>query len=116
MLKHLVVAALLSAPCLAFAGQGMSIEDGFALASNSGGREIDAAIAPMQEAGGSEAAHEPGVGRGSGDIDAHAQNENAAAHGGHPARGAAAGESGSSHVHKNHGGKAWQSLLPGVMK
>ena len=112
MFKHLVVTALLSAPCLAFAGQGMSIDHGYTLASNSAGREIDAVIAPMQDGGGAEPAHEPGSGRGSGDVDTRTQADSAAARTSRAAHGA----TGDTHARKSHGGKAWQSLLPGAMK
>ena len=111
MLKHLLVAALLSAPCVAFAGQGMSIEDGFALASNSAARELDAVIAPMQDGGGAE----PGTGRGSGDVETRG-HDGAAPRAAHSAHAATGSDSTNTHAHKNHAGKAWQSLLPGAMK
>jgi hypothetical protein len=112
--KHLVLAAILAAPCTAFAGQAMSIDDGFA-AGKIASSEVSTVIAPMQDGGATDAMREPGAGRGGDDADTHAQADNT------PARGAPAGravgsDGAASHVHKSHGKTPWQSLLPGVMK
>jgi len=113
--KRLIVAALLSAPYVAFA-QGMSIDECSTLASKSAPSEIDTVIAPMQDGGGVDGMHEPGTGRGSGDVE-HATADTAGSHAQHAAHGSAGSDSSSAHGHKSHGGKAaWQSLLPGVMK
>ena len=113
MFKQLVVAAILAAPGVAFAGQAMSIEDSFAVASNAS-TGVDTVMSPMQDGGASDL-REPGSGRGADDADTHASDSG-------PTRGAraphaAAGETAAStHTHKAHGKTPWQSLVPGAMK
>jgi len=75
---------------MALAGQAMSLDGGFALASNTSSAEVETVISPMQDGGGSsEAMHVPGAGRGTDAVDTHAQNDNA------PARAHAAHAQGS---------------------
>jgi hypothetical protein len=100
---------------MALAGQAMSLDDGFAVASNASPNEIETVISPMQDAGGtSDAMRVPRTGRGTDAADTHAPADNAPTRGAHPAP-ATAADSPSSHAHKGHG-RAWQSLLPGAMK
>jgi len=105
--KHLILAATLSAPCLAFAGQGMSLDEGLA-AVTTVASENDAVMGPMQDSGGTSSPREQSAGRSVDEIDVHSAAPRTA----HP-RGT---DSASPHTHKGHGHAPWQSLLPGVMK
>lgn len=112
---RLVLATLfLCAPFAASAGQGMSIDDGFAVASTASSSAT--AISPMTD-GGSSDVHAPGSGRGVDEADAQ-PSDSAPARGARAPRAAAAGDTpaGTSHAHKTHGKTPWQSLLPGQMK
>ena len=111
MFKTLLLASILCAPCAALAGQAMSLDGGFALASTASSGEIETVIAPMQDGGGAA----PGAGRGTDAADTHAQGDNASARGTHAAH-APNADAASPHTHKGHGKAAWQSLLPGSMK
>jgi hypothetical protein len=103
--KHLVLAATLSAPCVAFASQGMSLDERLAAVSTV---ESDLVMAPMQDSGGTGNPHEADAKRNVDEIDVHS----AAPHPAHP-RGT---DNGNTHTRKSHGHAPWQSLLPGVMK
>jgi hypothetical protein len=99
---------------MALAGQAMSLDGSFALASNASSAEIETVISPMQDGGGAaDAMHVPAARRGSDEIDTHAA-DNAPARGAHPAH-ARGTDTVNPHAHKGHG-RAWQSLLPGAMK
>ena len=118
MFKYFVVLAVLAAPGAAFAAQGMSTDDSYALASTASSSEIDTVIAPMQDGGGTEAMHGSNAGRAGGEVDNHTQSDNAASRGAHSGRAVGAdGAATNPHAaHKSHGKTPWQSLLPGVMK
>jgi hypothetical protein len=115
--KHLVLAAVLCAPCVAFAGQAMSVDECSTVASNAAVGAADAVISPMHDGGGAAPAlHEPGTGRGADETDSRTtQTDSTAPHAGTSARGSS---DTSVHSHKGggHGRAPWQSLLPGVMK
>lgn len=113
MLKPLGLAIVLCAPCMALAGQAMSLDDGFAMASNSS--PIETVISPMQDGGGTtDAAHASGATRGTDDVDTHGQADNtSAARVVRPAHGS---DAANPRTHKGHGKAPWQSLLPGAMK
>jgi hypothetical protein len=111
MFNRLALILVLLAPCAAFAGQGMSVEDSFAVASNAPSRDVDA-IAPA-----AEGMHEPGASRGGEDPENHASTDGAGTHGAHNGRsGGNDAAATTTRPHKNHGKAPWQSLLPGVMK
>ena len=103
--KHLALSAILSAPSLAFAGQGMSLDEGLAAVRTVA--ENDALMAPMQEAGGTSNPQERRAARSVDEIDVHSAAPRPA-----PPRGT---DAAGAHTHKVHG-KGWQSLLPGTMK
>ncbi len=106
MLKPLGLAIVLCAPCMALAGQAMSLDDGLAAVSTV---ESDAMIAPMHGSGAADGMSEPAAQRNVDEIDVHS----AAPHPGRP-RGI---DAPNTHPHKGgHGRTPWQSLLPGVMK
>lgn len=108
MFKHLALAAILGAPCLAFAGQGMSLDEGLA-AVTTVASENDAVMGPMQDGGGTTSLHEPATGRSVDEIDVRSAAPRTA----HP-RGT---DATTTRPHKGgHGHAPWQSLLPGVMK
>jgi len=114
--KHLVLAAVLCAPCLAFAGQAMSVDECSTVASNAAVGAADTVISPMHDGGGAPALREPGAGRGTDETDARTTpTDNSAPHAANSARGAS---DTNVHSHKGggHGRAPWQSLLPGVMK
>jgi len=111
--KQLVVAAILAAPCAAFAGQAMSIEEGFAIASNAS-TEIDTVMSPMQDGGASDV-REPGSGRGVDDADTRTA-ESASARSARAPRATAGDSAPSTHAHKAHNKTPWQSLVPGALK
>jgi hypothetical protein len=113
--KYLVLAAMLAAPCAAFAGQAMSVDDGFAVASNATG-EIDTVIAPMHDGGATGAIHDQGARRGVDGSDSRAQPETSAPHGVLSGHAAGSDAAASTRTHKGHARTPWQSLLPGVMK
>lgn len=117
MFKHLVLAAVLCAPCLAFAGQAMSVDECSTVASNAAVGAADTVISPMHDSGGgAPALHEPGAGRGADEADSRiTPTDNTAPHAATSAHGA--GETTvRSHKGGGHGRAPWQSLLPGVMK
>lgn len=117
MFKHLVLAAVLCAPCLAFAGQAMSVDECSTVANNAAVRAVDTVISPMHDGGGgTPALHAPGTGRGADETDSRTtQADNSA-----PLAASSAHGSGDTNIrsHKGggHGRAPWQSLLPGVMK
>ena len=119
MFKHLVLAAVMYAPCLAFAGQAMSVDECSTVASNAAVGAADTVISPMHDGGGTVAApalHEPGAGRGADETDSRAtQTGSSAAH-----AASSAHSTGDTNIHPHkgggHGRAPWQSLLPGVMK
>jgi len=111
MVKHLALAILVFAtPAAAFGAQGMSIEDGFAVASNA------AVEAPMQDAATSSTLREPGAGRGSDEADNRSAADSTSAHGTRSGRQVGSDAAANAHAHKGHAKTPWQSLLPGVMK
>jgi hypothetical protein len=111
--KHLVLAAFLAAPCSAFAGHAMSIDDGFAGKIASSESPI---VSPMHDGGATDTMREPSAERGGDDADSHAQSDNAPARSAHASRAVGGDAAAAAHAHKNHGKTPWQSLLPGVMK
>ena len=117
MFKHLVLALVLCAPCVAFAGQAMSVDECSTVASNAAVGASDTVISPMHDGGsGSPALHMPGGGRGADEIDSRTtQTEGTASHATNSARGAS-DTNVRSHKGGGHGRAPWQSLLPGVMK
>jgi hypothetical protein len=116
--KHLVSAAILCAPAIAWAGQGMSVDECLTSAASKGTvSEVDSAISPMREIT-SDTVRAPATGRGTDEADAHAQTDNTTSHNSpHANRAAGTDAASSTHTHKGgHGRAPWQSLLPGVMK
>lgn len=116
MLKHLVLAAVLCAPCLAFAAQAMSVDECSTVASNAAVGVADSVISPMHDGGAATpAAQQPSAGRGADEPAARAQADNTTPHAATSVHGAS---DTSTHPHKGgaHGRAPWQSLLPGVMK
>ena len=116
--KHLVLAAVLCAPCLAFAGQAMSVDECSTVASNAAVGAADTVISPMHDGGGNAlpAVNEPGAGRGGDDTDSRTtQTDSTAPHAANSAHGAN-DTTIRSHKGGGHGRAPWQSLLPGVMK
>jgi len=114
--KHLVLAMVLFAPCIAFAGQAMSVDECSTVASNAAVGAADTAISPMHDGGSSSALHEPGAGRGADETDSRAtQTDGTVSHATNSARGAS-DTNVRSHKGGGHGRAPWQSLLPGVMK
>jgi len=112
--KQLIVAAILAAPCAAFAGQVMSLDGGFAVASNAS-TEIDTVMSPLQDGGGASDVRAPGSGRGVDDADTHAA-EGASARGARAPRTTPVDSAPGAHAHKAHNKTPWQSLVPGAMK
>jgi hypothetical protein len=112
--KHLVLAAVLCAPCLAFAGQAMSVDECSTVASNAATGAADTVLSPMHDGGGAPAAHAPAA-RGTDETDTRAATDAAAAH---AANAATSASDTTTRTHKGggHGRAPWQSLLPGVMK
>ena len=107
MFKHLALTAILSAPCLAFAGQGMSLDEGLAAVTTVAG-ENDAVMGPMQDGGGT-GQREPSAARSVDEIDVRSAAPRAPHAHGTDATGVRPHKGG-------HGHTPWQSLLPGVMK
>ena len=112
MYKYLVLAAVLCAPCLAFAGQAMSVDECSTVASNAA--TGTAVISPMHDSGAAPAAHAPAA-RGADEADTRAPVDTSAARAANTAQ-SATDTSSRPHKGGGHGRAPWQSLLPGVMK
>src|SRR5881227_2225198 len=77
--KHLLLAAVQCAPCLAFAGQAMSVDECSTVASNAATGAADTVLAPMHDGGGAPVAHAPAA-RGVDETETHVAADTAAAH------------------------------------
>jgi hypothetical protein len=113
--KHLLLAAFLSAPCLAFAGQAMSVDECSTVASNAATGAADTVMSSMHDVGSASAAHVPAA-RGVDETETHARADTSAAHASSAVQNASGDTTTRPHKGGGHGRAPWQSLLPGVMK
>jgi len=113
--KHLLLAAVLCAPCLGFAGQAMSVDECSTVASNAATGAADTVISSMREVGGAPVARAPAA-RGTDETETQARADTSAAHAANAGQNASGDTTIRPHKGGGHGRAPWQSLLPGVMK